>query len=80
MALDTYSALKVSVAGWMNVSASDLSSQIDDVVTLGESRIYRECRSRDGEKSYATAIASGVLDGHDTRFVVVVFGISENEK
>lgn len=61
MALNTYASLKTSVAGWMNVSASDLSSQIDDVVTLGETRIYRECRSRDGEKSYGTAIASGVL-------------------
>ena len=61
MSLSTYAALKTSVAGWMNVSASDLSSQIDDVVTLGETRIYRECRSRDGEKSYATAMSSGVL-------------------
>lgn len=61
MAINTYATLKSSVAGWMNVSASDLSAQIDDVVTIAEARIYREARTRDGEKSYATAISSGVL-------------------
>jgi len=61
MSLSTYSGLKSSVAGWMNVSASDLSGQIDDLVTIAETRIYREARTRDGEQSYATAMASGVL-------------------
>lgn len=61
MGLSTYAALKTSVAGWMNVSASDLSSQIDDLVTIAETRIYREARTRDGEQAYATAMASGVL-------------------
>lgn len=61
MSLSTYAALKTSVAGWMNVSASDLSSQIDDVVTLGETRVYREARTRDAETSYSTAMASGVV-------------------
>ena len=61
MALNTYAALKTSLAGWMNVSAADLSSQIDDVVTVGETRIYREAKTRDGEQSYATAMAGGVL-------------------
>lgn len=61
MAINTYATLKSSVAGWMNVSAADLSSQIDDIVTIAESRIYREAKTRDGEESYATAMAGGVL-------------------
>ena len=61
MALNTYAALKTAVAGWMRVAAADVSSQIDDVVTLGETRIYREARTRDGEKSYATAMAAGTV-------------------
>ena len=61
MTLSTYAGFKTSLAGWMNVSASDLSSQIDDIVTIGESRIYREAKTRDGEQSYGTAMASGVL-------------------
>lgn len=61
MSLSTYSGLQAAISGIMNISASDISSQIADVVTLGETRITREARTRDGEKSYATAIASGVL-------------------
>lgn len=61
MAINTYATLKSSVAGWMNVSATDLSDQIDDLVTIAETRIYREARTRDAETSYITAIGSGVL-------------------
>lgn len=61
MSINTYATLKSSIAGWMNVSAADLSSQIDNIITIGESRIYREAKTRDGEKSYATAITNGVL-------------------
>lgn len=61
MALNTYASLKTSIAGWMNVSATDLSSQIDDVVTVAETRIYRETYCRDNELAWSTAIASGVV-------------------
>lgn len=61
MALTTYSELKTSIAGWMNVSANDLSSQIDDVVTLAESRIFREARTRDTEATLSGTITSGVV-------------------
>ena len=61
MSLSTYAGLQASLSRIMNVSASDLSTSVADVVTLGETRIGREARTRDGEKSYGTAIASGVL-------------------
>ena len=61
MSLSTYAGLKAAIPSVMNITAADISSNIDDLITLGETRIYREARTRDGEKSYATAIASGVL-------------------
>ena len=61
MSLSTYAGLQAAITGIMNITASDISSQIADVITLGETRISREARTKDGEKAYATAIASGVL-------------------
>lgn len=61
MALNTYAALKSSIAGWMNVSAADLSSQIDDVITIGEARITREAKTMDGESAFATVASNGLL-------------------
>jgi len=61
MSLSTYAGLKAAIPSVMNVSATDLASNIDDLITLGETRIYREARTRDGEQSIATAMASGVV-------------------
>jgi hypothetical protein len=38
-----------------------ITSSIDDLVTLGESRIFREARTKDTEAPFSTAIASGVI-------------------
>lgn len=61
MALSTYANLKTAIAGWLNVSATDLSSQIDDLITVGENRIFREVRNRDMETAFSSAISSGLL-------------------
>ena len=61
MSLSTYAGLKAAIPSVMNVSATDLASNIDDLITVGETRIGREARTRDGEQSFATAMASGVV-------------------
>jgi len=61
MAITTFAELKTAIAGWLDVSATDLSSQIDDLITVGEKRIFREARTRDMETALSSAISSGVL-------------------
>lgn len=60
--ISDYSSLKSAVAGWLDVAAADLTSQIDDIIMVGEKRIFREVRTRDMETALSTAIsASGTL-------------------
>lgn len=61
MAITTYNELKTAVTSWLDVATADLSSIIDDLVTVGEKRIFRECRTRDMEDSFSTAISSGSI-------------------
>lgn len=61
MAITTYAQLKTAVTSWLDITASDLTSVIDDLVTVGELRIFRECRTRDMEDSISTAISSGTI-------------------
>lgn len=67
MALATYADLTTAVARWTGGSdASDatalgFASTIADLVTIAESRIFRETRTKDTEASLSTAIASGVI-------------------
>lgn len=42
MSLDNYSALKTSIAGWLN--REDLAAQIPDFITMAEARFNRELR------------------------------------
>ena len=44
MALSTYAELKASVADWLN--RSDLTSAITDFVSLAESQMERDLRTR----------------------------------
>ena len=44
MALTTYTELKASIADWLN--RSDLTSAIDDFISLSESQIERQLRTR----------------------------------
>ena len=61
MSLANYTALGAAVTSWMDITATDLTNQIADVITLAESRIFRESRTRDTETALGTAIAAGVI-------------------
>jgi len=61
MALSTYADLKTAVAAWLSVSATDLSSQIDNLITIAEERIFREVRNRTMETALNGTMANGVL-------------------
>ena len=61
MALTTYGQLKTAIAAWLNISATDVSSQIDDLITIGENRIFREARTRDMETALNSAMSNGVI-------------------
>ena len=60
MALGTYAQLKTAITYWLDISSTDLTNQIDDLVTLGEKRIFRESKTKDQETALSVAIASGV--------------------
>ena len=66
MALDTFSALKASIAGWLN--RSDLTTVIPDFITLAEARFNREIRSPEME-TRATAPAAGEYVALPTGFL-----------
>lgn len=61
MSLTTYAQLKTAVAAWLDVSSTDLTSTIDDLVTVGETRIFREARTRDMETALSSTITTGVI-------------------
>ena len=67
MSIQTYAELKVAVARWVGGSDDQTAgslgilSSIDDLITIGESRIFREARTMDTEQEHSTALASGVL-------------------
>jgi hypothetical protein len=67
MALDTYANLKTAINSFLNVGTSDTSSVIEDIISLGERRIWRELRVREMEVSLSytmttVAIPTGFLD------------------
>lgn len=67
MAITTYAELKTATARWLGGSDASttttigIPSTIDDLITIAESRIFRECKTKDTEASLSTAIASGVI-------------------
>lgn len=61
MSLADYTGLSTAVTSWMDITAADLTSQIADVITLGETRIFREARTRQQETSFSLAISSGSI-------------------
>ena len=61
MTISTYAELQTSVASWLDVTSADLSSTIADLITVAETRIFREARTKDMETVLNAAIASGVL-------------------
>lgn len=61
MAITTYAELKTAVTSWMDITASDISTKIDDLVTIAEKRIHREAFSRDTEVALSGTVSSGVV-------------------
>ena len=61
MAITTYAELKTAVTNWLDITSTDLTSTIDDLVTIAEKRIFRECRTRDMEVALSDTISSGVI-------------------
>jgi hypothetical protein len=61
MAITTYAQLKTAVTSWMDITSTDLTNQIDDLIMVGEKRLFREVRTRDMETALSSAIASGVV-------------------
>jgi len=58
MAYNTYSDLKTSIANWL--ARSDLTSYLDDFISLGEERLATEMRIRGIETALSVTMASGV--------------------
>ncbi len=59
MAFNTYADLKTSLANWL--ADNDLSSYLDDFITLAEDRLARDLRIRAMELALSDTIASGVI-------------------
>ncbi len=60
MAITTYGELKTAVANWLD--RSDLTSRIPEFITLGESRINQELRTRENEKRITATITTEYFD------------------
>lgn len=67
MTIATYAQLKTATARWIggsddsDATSVGFASTIDDLVTIAESRIFREARTKDTEASINTAMANGVV-------------------
>lgn len=59
MALNTIAALETALISWTNAGIS--SAEAQDMLTIGENRVYRELRVRDMEATTTVAITSGVV-------------------
>lgn len=59
MSITTYAELKSGVKNWLK-RGTDLDSYLDDIITLGEKRIYRELRVRAMETSLSVTLSSGL--------------------
>ncbi len=57
MALDTITGLTQAVIDWSNAGISTL--QANDLITMGENRVYRELRIRQMEATTTIAISNG---------------------
>lgn len=59
MSISTYAELKTAVKNWLN-RGTEMDSFLDDLILLGEKRIYRTLRVRAMETSLNVTLASGV--------------------
>ena len=54
MSISTHTELKTAISNWLK--RSDLSTYLDDLVTLAEVRIFRDVRNEDTQGSYSESI------------------------
>lgn len=59
MAITNYAELQTAVTNWLH--RADLASIVPDLITLGETRIFREVRVRVMESALSGTISSGVM-------------------
>lgn len=59
MAFNTYATLKTAIGNWL--ARSDLTSYLDDFITLGEERLARDLRIRQTETALSGTTSGGVL-------------------
>lgn len=58
----SYTDFGTSLAGWLDVSYTDIgSSLVADLITVGETRIFREVRCREMETAFSASISAGML-------------------
>ena len=58
MALSTYADLQTAIGNWLK--RADLANYTADLITLGETWIYRHARTRNMEEALSVVIGSGV--------------------
>jgi hypothetical protein len=59
MAINNFSTLKTAVQNW--IDRTDIADRVDEFISLGEARIYRELRIRAMETALSDTISSGVI-------------------
>ena len=66
MSFASYTSFGTSLAGWLlknnSATVTDVGvSMVADLITVGETRIFRECRTQAMETSFGAAITAGLL-------------------
>lgn len=61
MSITTYAELKTAIVSWLDVPTATFTSQIDDLITVGEKRLFRQARTRDMEYAISATIAAGFI-------------------
>lgn len=62
LSISTYLELKAAITNWLDVpEASFPTGSIDDLVTVGEKRLFREVRTRDMEYAINATISAGMF-------------------
>lgn len=61
MAITTYTGLKTAIASFLDVTAADISTVIDDIIFIAENRIWAELDTRDFAVSMSATISAGVV-------------------
>lgn len=61
MALASYANLKAAIASFMDVTAADISTVVDDIIFIAENRIWNELHTRDFSTSLSATISDGFV-------------------